>query len=281
MEDIKNLFKIILLTTLPCISIGMFSHKDYFLGALCLLSFCIILYVAIKSFKDLFPNDNELHHHKQNYNITNSKINWWNNATNNSDAKDIEDVSDKCKINKNIIDMEAVDTTSITFKLPPIKELVAKELDKKENIIDLTKENKPSISMDNIQLETSNVVTKSINNNVSKQETQTDTAILIRNKSTLTNEEKGTYKTIIEVLDKYELMADKKYALLQSFVFIDVCQEGIIIYIDYDILKKAKLDEIHLHKEEIISLLKEKMHCQQLIVQFEEYKVKNLGPARI
>ena len=47
-------------------------------------------------------------------------------------------------------------------------------------------------------------------------------------------------------------MADKKYALYQSFAYIDVNKEGIVIYIDYDILKKAGLTKEQLHQEEII-----------------------------
>ena len=89
-------------------------------------------------------------------------------------------------------------------------------------------------------------------------------------------EKMGTYKTIISVLEKEDLLADKKYALYQSFAHIDTLKEGIIIYIDYEILKKAQLTKEHLHEKEIIEALKNAMHCEQLVVIFDEYKPKTL-----
>ena len=183
----------------------------------------------------------------------------------------IKEVSKQCKLNENIIEMSACETT--TLKLLPIQTIVEQELEKKKEkenpILDATQNHKPSFTMDEF------LNPPPIQQCVQVVNT-TSEAILIKNESSVVTERLGTYKTILEVLNKEELLADKKYALLQSFQFIDVCQEGIIIYIDYNLLKKAKLEEKHLRKEEIITELRKALHCDNLLVQFAEYKHKSL-----
>lgn len=255
MTVLNNFIKTIILITSPFFALRMFGEGEYFLSAFCILSFCLIFYVVKNSFNSWFNMEDDYAYTSRHL------IDWWQR----NEETNIKNVSNKCKISGNVINMQTIESGDTTIKLLPIKEIVAKELEKKEHIIDITNKKQPTFLMAEI-LEQESIPQKS----------HEETAILIKNKSSLTNEEKGTYKTIIDVLKKYDMMADKKYALFQSFIFIDVYKEGIIIYIDYDILKKAQLNETHLHKDEIISALRKAMHCDQLIVQFEEYKVKNL-----
>jgi hypothetical protein len=189
----------------------------------------------------------------------------------NYNSKLIKDISKQCKLNDNVIEMSECDTS--TLKLLPIKTIVKQELEKKnekENIIlDATHNKKPSFTMEDY-------LKPPITKDTAQVINTTSAAILIKNDSSVITERLGTYKTILEVLNKVELLADKKYALLQSFQFIDVCQEGIIIYIDYSLLKKAQLEEKHLCKEKIVEELRKALHCDNLLVQFAEYKHKSL-----
>jgi hypothetical protein len=200
---------------------------------------------------------------------------FWKKAED-SNKKIIKDVSEKCVINKNIVQMETLNNPTIVTNLPPIKDIVAMELKKREEkILDGTKQNKPIIEMNSIINQS--IVPTVVTSNKASVSNFAKEAILVENNNIITKEKSGTYKTIISVLENNEkLSPDKKYVLYQSFAYIDVNKEGIVIYIDYDILKKANLTKENLHQEEIIKALKTAMHCEQLMVIFDEYKSKNL-----
>lgn len=267
MELNVSLIKSCILLFTPFLSLGFLQNEHYFSAFLCGISFIIMLCNVCQTF-DSFDNF-DLWEDKANLNYG-----WFNNVTNN-EKNIIQEVSEKCTINKNVITMDTlVETSSSTnIKLKPIAEIVKEELDKKEEkniILDATKASKPVLDFQNIILQPQTTQTKIDTTNVSAE------AILIKNESVVVNERLGVYKTLIEVLQKEELLADKKYALFQSFTFIDVCEQGIVIYIDYGILKKAHLEEKHLHKEDIVVSLRKALHCDNLLVQFVEYKHKSL-----
>lgn len=96
--------------------------------------------------------------------------------------------------------------------------------------------------------------------------------IFIINNNTVDDAKKKIYNCILKIINKESLKPNKRYALLQSFNYIDICPASIVIYIDNFILQKAELSEKDLCKEEIICSLKKELCFQKLDVQFVEYK---------
>lgn len=270
MNDNINVARILTIIITPLICIHLLEGEQFLLCVFCVIPW--LMYIChlcgnFENYLDLSYSYNERGYNDYTH-VTNT---YWEKRENES-KKLINDVSEKCVLNKNVIEMETLVKAPPISKttLPPIKEIVAKELEKKEEkVIDGTKKNKPSIDVNSIVV-TSHEVIKPQISAVAKE------AILIENTKELPMEKMGTYKTIISVLEKEDLLADKKYALYQSFAHIDTLKEGIIIYIDYEILKKAQLTKEHLHEKEIIEALKTAMHCEQLVVIFDEYKPKTL-----
>lgn len=274
MDDNLNIIKNFIIIFSPLMALKLLNDGEFICVLYCIIPWLLlIIHKCNKLGKYNEQNINSVYPYIQtNYLWEQNKVK--------DNKKIITDVSEKCVINKNVIKMEVLDKpTTTTTLLPPIKDIVAKELEKKndEKILDGTKANKPTIDI--VQLTTPpplpSVATTTINTSVISSFAKE--AILVENNKDMSNEKIGAYKTIISVLENNEkLLADKKYALYQSFAYIDVNQEGIVIYIDYDILKKAKLTKEQLHQEEIIKALKTAMHCEQLMVIFDEYKPKNL-----
>lgn len=272
MELNFSLIKTLILIFTPFLCLGFLQNEHFFSAFLCGTSFIIMLCHVCETFDGFdYLNlwDEEPISINHNFNTSYQSFN------NLNEKKIIKEVSEKCTINKNVITMDTlVETPTITnVKLKPITEIVKQELDKKDDgniILDATKASKPVLDIENIILKPQTAQAKIDTTNVSAE------AILIKNESFVVNERLGVYKTLIEVLQKEDLLADKKYALFQSFAFIDVCEQGIVIYIDYGILKKAHLEEKHLHKEDIVLSLRKTLHCENLLVQFVEYKHKSL-----
>lgn len=270
MNDNINVARILTIIITPLICIHLLDSEQFLLCVFCVIPWVMYISHLYGNFENYL--DFSYSHNERGYNDYTQVTNTYWEKRENESKKLINDVSEKCVLNKNVIEMETLVKAPPISKtiLPPIKDIVAKELEKKEGkVIDGTKKNKPSIDINSIVV-TSHEVIKPQISAVAKE------AILIENTKELPMEKMGTYKTIISVLEKEDLLADKKYALYQSFAHIDTLKEGIIIYIDYEILKKAQLTKEHLHEKEIIEALKNAMHCEQLVVIFDEYKPKTL-----
>lgn len=273
MDDKIDIIKFFVILFSPFIALKFLEDADYIYALFCIIPWLTLICHQCSRLgnyiEDKFQNPYQ-------YNYT-SNIYW--EKVEKDKKKVITELSEKCVINKNVIQMETLEKPTVTTTLlPPIKEIVAKELEKKnEKILDGTRINKPTIDMDNLTTPPSlpNIVTTTTN--TTAMPSFAKEAILVENTKDMSNEKMGTYKTIISVLENKEnLLADKKYALYQSFAYIDVNKEGIVLYIDYDILKKAGLTKEQLHQEEIVEALRTAMHCEQLMVIFDEYKPKNL-----
>ena len=273
MDDKIDIIKFFVILFSPFIALKFLEDADYIYALFCIIPWLTLICHQCgrlgNYIEDKFQNPYQ-------YNYT-SNIYWEKNEK--DKKKFITELSEKCVINKNVIKMETLEKPTVTTPLlPPIKEIVAKELEKKsEKILDGTKINKPIIDMDKLTTPPPlpNVVTTTTN--TTAMSSFVKEAILVENNKDMSNEKMGTYKTIISVLENKEnLLADKKYALYQSFAYIDVNKEGIVLYIDYDILKKAGLTKEQLHQEDIVKALRTAMHCEQLMVIFDEYKPKNL-----
>lgn len=273
MDDKIDIIKFFVILFSPFIALKFLEEADYIYALFCIIPWLILICHQCSRLGDYIEDKFQ---NPYQYNYT-SNIYW--EKVEKDKKKFITELSEKCVINKNVIKMETLyKPTTTTTLLPPIKEVVAKELEKKsEKILDGTRINKPTIDMDKLTTppSLSNVVTTTTN--TTSMSSFVKEAILVENTKDMSNEKMGTYKTIISVLEnKEKLLADKKYALYQSFAYIDVNKEGIVLYIDYDILKKAGLTKEQLHQEDIIKALRTAMHCEQLMVIFDEYKPKNL-----
>ncbi len=273
MDDKIDIIKFFVILFSPFIALKFLEDADYIYALFCIIPWFTLICHQCSRLGDYIEDK---FHNPYQYNYTSNS--YWENVEKDK-KKFITELSKKCVINKNVIKMETLEKPTVTTTLlPPIKEIVAKELEKKgEKILDGTKINKPTIDMDKLTTPPSppNVVTTTTN--TTAMSSFAKEAILVENNKDMSNEKMGTYKTIISVLENKEnLLADKKYALYQSFAYIDVNKEGIVLYIDYDILKKARLTKEQLHQEDIIKALRTAMHCEQLMVIFDEYKPKNL-----
>lgn len=273
MNDNFNIGKLIVILIPPLICLKLINDGVLLYSLFCFIPwiflFCHICYKTSNAFEFDVVNNGNGNYYPHFYVNWQEKIEEENN-------KLIANVSKKCQLKKNIENMENVPIETkmynTTTSLLPIKEIVAKELEKKEEnkIIDATKQNKLSVDVNKLNTNTQQTQTNINTSSTSKE------AILIENDSVLSNNKLGVYKTIIEVLEKQVLLSDKKYALYQSFAHIDALKEGIIIYIDYGILNKAHLTKDHLRQEEITIALRKALHCEQLMVVFDEYKSKTL-----
>lgn len=136
-----------------------------------------------------------------------------------------------------------------------------------EITIDNKSKEKPKVDMVSVikEIEQNNVSDK--NNNLNGED-----VIFIINNNTVDDAKKKIYNCILKIINKESLKPNKRYALLQSFNYIDICPASIVIYIDNFILQKAELSEKDLCKEEIICSLKKELCFQKLDVQFVEYK---------
>ena len=136
-----------------------------------------------------------------------------------------------------------------------------------EITIDNKPKEKPKVDMVSVikEIEQNNVSDK--NNNLNGED-----VIFIINNNTVDDAKKKIYNCILKIINKESLKPNKRYALLQSFNYIDICPASIVIYIDNFILQKAELSEKDLCKEEIICSLKKELCFQKLDVQFVEYK---------
>lgn len=136
-----------------------------------------------------------------------------------------------------------------------------------EITIDNKPKEKPQVDMVSVikEIEQNSVSDK--NNNLNGED-----VIFIINNNTVDDAKKKIYNCILKIINKESLKPNKRYALLQSFNYIDICPASIVIYIDNFILQKAELSEKDLCKEEIICSLKKELCFQKLDVQFVEYK---------
>lgn len=136
-----------------------------------------------------------------------------------------------------------------------------------ETTIDNKSKEKPKVDMVSVikEIEQNSISDK--NNNLNGED-----VIFIINNNTVDDAKKKIYNCILKIINKESLKPNKRYALLQSFNYIDICPASIVIYIDNFILQKAELSEKDLCKEEIICSLKKELCFQKLDVQFVEYK---------
>lgn len=136
-----------------------------------------------------------------------------------------------------------------------------------EITIDNKSKEKPKVDMVSVikEIEQNSVSDKNTNLNG-------EDVIFIINNNTVDDVKKKIYNCILKIINKESLKPNKRYALLQSFNYIDICPASIVIYIDNFILQKAELSEKDLCKEEIICSLKKELCFQKLDVQFVEYK---------
>lgn len=140
-----------------------------------------------------------------------------------------------------------------------------------EITIDNKSKAKPTIDMVSVIKEIEQNSASDKNNNLNGED-----VIFIINNNTVDDIKKKVYNCILKIINKDSLKPNKRYALLQSFNYIDICPASIVIYIDNFILQKAELSESDLCKEEITCALKKELCFPKLDVQFVDYKNVNL-----
>lgn len=148
------------------------------------------------------------------------------------------------------------------------KYLVKKE-DKNDMIINNSNPNKPKLDL-------SNVINKIESNEKRNNKLDGNDVIMIINDSKLDNIKKTVYEVIIKTLDKYKLSPNERYALLQSFYYIDICPMSVVIYIDKFILEKAHLNESYLHADELVDKIRDALYCPNMDVMFIDLNCVNL-----
>ena len=275
MNDNFFLVKLLVAIFSPFISLKLLNDGFYLYSIYCAIPWGMLIFHLCNQIGDFFD-----------FEVSNPYIRDYSYSTYNvwgqreeEKKKILIEVGKKCQLKKNIVTMEAVPIFQEQKESPPllpIKDIVALQLQKetekkqKSDILDATQQKKLTVDINKLNSTTQQVTKQVVTTTIAKE------AILIENDSTLPNNKLGVYKTIIEVLEKQELPNDKRYALYQSFAYIDAVKEGIIIYIDYNLLNKSQIDKSKLRQEEITIALRKALHCEQLLVVFEEYKSKTL-----
>ena len=268
MDNDWSIFKYLLIIFSPLFCFKFLNDAEYIFALYCIIPWVMLIVNVYQNWTNNIL-DFDYTDSYVNTNHSTKVINtFWVNQEKELN-KTIEDIGNKCVINHNIIKMDKIDNPNPSIKLLPIKEYVAKELSKKEkNIIEITKKEKPIVNVDKILQHSS--ISQS-NDNLAKA------AILVENDDKLSSEQLLVYNTIIKVLEeKCKFILDEKYCLYQSFAHIDVFKEGVVIYLDFDILKKGKLSITDIHQEDIIKELKKSFNNKNLKVVFDEYKSKKL-----
>lgn len=268
MDNDWSIFKYLLIIFSPLFCFKFLNDAEYIFALYCIIPWVMLIVNVYQNWTNNIL-DFDYTDSSVNTNHSTKVINtFWVNQEKELN-KTIEDIGNKCVINHNIIKMDKIDNPNPSIKLLPIKEYVAKELSKKEkNIIEITKKEKPIVNVDKILQHSS--ISQS-NDNLAKA------AILVENDDKLSSEQLLVYNTIIKVLEeKCKFILDEKYCLYQSFAHIDVFKEGVVIYLDFDILKKGKLSITDIHQEDIVKELKKSFNNKDLKVVFDEYKSKKL-----
>lgn len=138
----------------------------------------------------------------------------------------------------------------------------------KNMIVDNSDSNKPKLDL-------YNVIEKSETEKVNKKMDGND-VIMVINDNNIDNIKKNIYDVIIKTLNKYNLSPNERYALFQSFFYIDVCPMSIVIYIDNFIIGKAHLNESNLHKDELVDKIRDVLYCPNMDVTFVDLNCVNL-----
>lgn len=103
-----------------------------------------------------------------------------------------------------------------------------------------------------------------------------NSVIMVINDAKINDTRKIIYESILSVFNKYSFKPNEKYALLESFYYIDICPMSIIIYVDKFIIAKAHLNETDLHKDEIIDNIKDALYCPNIDINFIDLNCVNL-----
>ena len=272
MDNDWSVFKYLLIIFSPLFCFKFLNDAEYIFALYCIIPWVMLIVNVYQNWTNNTLDFEYTNPYAYDNYSTNTVNTFWVNKEKELN-KTIEDIGNKCVINHNIIKMDKIDNPNLSIKLLPIKEYVAKELSKKEkNIIEITKKDKPIVDMNKVLQQTS--ISQS-NNNISGNSPKS--AILVENDDKLSSEQLLVYNTIIKVLEeKCKFILDEKYCLYQSFAHIDVFKEGVVIYLDFDILKKGKLSITDIHQEDIVNELKKTFNNKELKVIFDEYKTKKL-----
>lgn len=135
--------------------------------------------------------------------------------------------------------------------------------------IDNLRTEKPKISFDKVL---TNIETNEKRNN----KLDGSSVIMIVNDDKIDDIKKSVYDVIIKTLNKYTLSPNERYALLQSFYYIDICPMSIVIYVDKFILEKAHLSEDDLHKDELVDKIRDVLYCPNMDINFVNLECVNL-----
>lgn len=232
-------YKIILLV------IAFVLNKYYFLETNyvgCVICSCIIIYLIkniVHEFKNwidgqyLYPKGSINHDWDNDY-YNHESTAWDNTSLYGHPSNNIEAIEKKIRLAKNFISF--------------CDEKVVK--------------NKPIIATH--QASSKSTITFIPSNN----DTNTINTFTIKNEDTVDSVKELVYKTILKVLNKQTFKPNEKYALLQSFYYIDINPTIINIYIDQKILQKGGLSNFNLCKTTIKQELCSALCFPKLEVKF-------------
>lgn len=240
------------------------NHVDYGNGICSVISFSLCLYVFLNLRKQYkyYVGNNWHYSLTNNYSLFdnnnryNSNTYYYNSSsTNKTTIKFLEKKIKKKKHNF----IEFCDEPKFLVKKEECKDMTINNSNPKKPKLDLT-----------------NVLNKVETNEKRNKKLDGSEVIMVINDDKIDNIKKTVYDVIIKTLDKYKLSPNERYALLQSFYYIDICPLSVVIYIDKFILEKAHLNESHLHADELVDKIRDVLYCPNMDVTFVDLKCINL-----
>lgn len=248
------------------------NHVDYGNGICSVISFslCLYLFLNLRKQYKYYIEDNWHYSLTNNYSFKNK---FWDDSW--FDSKSYKNNNyyyyNSTSANKETIkllekNIKKKKHNFVEFCDKP-KILVNRE--EKDMIINNSNPKKPKLNL-------TNVLNKVESNEKRNNKLDGSEVIMINNNDKLDNIKTSVYEVIIKTLGKYKLSPNERYALLQSFYYIDICPMSVVIYIDKFILEKAHLNETHLHADELVDKIRDVLYCPNMDVTFVDLKCVNL-----
>ena len=249
------------------------NHVDYGNCICSVISFslCLYLYFNLRKQYKNYAGDNWRYSSTNNYSLKNK---FWDDSW--------FDNNNSYNSNTYYYNSSSTNKTTIKFLEKKIKKKKhnfiefcdePKFLVKKEECKDMTINNsnpkKPKLDL-------TNVLNKVEANEKRNKKLDGSEVIMVINDDKIDNIKKTVYDVIIKTLDKYKLSPNERYALLQSFYYIDICPMSVVIYIDKFILEKAHLNVSHLHEDELVDKIRDVLYCPNMDVTFIDLNHVNL-----
>lgn len=239
-------------------------HVEYGNGICSVISFSLCLYLFLnlrKQYKYYVGNN-------WHYSLTNN-YSWFDSKSYKNDTYYYYDSTSANRATIKLLEKKIKKKKHNFVEFCDKPKFLVKKEEEKDMIINNSNPKKPKLNL-------TNVLNKVESNEKRNNKLDGCEVIMINNDDKLDNIKTSVYEVIIKTLDKYKLSPNERYALLQSFYYIDICPMSVVIYIDKFILEKAHLNESHLHADELVDKIRDVLYCPNMDVTFVDLKCVNL-----